>query len=385
MRVAFVTNLYPSASRPHYGTFVQQLVWEMARQGVESTVIAPTSFTQLRYGRLDPFSREEVPGPGATVRIYCPRFMSASSVRIGRFNTWTLTYRGFRKAAERVLSRIAPAVDILYGHFLYPSGRFVASAGRALNKPAFAAHGDDYISDDDLERGGRDFGGLTGIVAVSERNRRFCQEKLGFSPSDILVAPNGVDRTVFHPRDRTEMRQKLGLPPDRILVMFAGHFIERKGPDRVLEAIRPLTGVGAVMAGAGPLRLDSPQIVFKDSVPNARVAELLAACDIFVLPTTNEGCCNALLEAFACGLPVVTSKGDFNDEIVNDAVALRVDPMNIAEIRSAIATLAADPLLREKMGARALQHSLHFDLKPRARRIMDWMAEMSGQAHGIPC
>lgn len=384
MHIAFVTGIYPSRSRPNLGTFVQQLVWAVARIGERCTVVAPTSLFERRYGPLDPGFGTETPAPGISVDVYRPRFISASAKQVGPFNTNELSHFGFARAARRVLRQLSLVPDALYGHFLYPSGRAVARLGEEMGLPAFSAHGDDCLDDCNLKRGARDFSHLTGIIAVSERNKKFCEEHLGFPPGRIAVFPNGVNRQEFYPRDRTEMRRKHGLPLDNTLVAFAGHFIERKGPHRVLEAIEPLVDVRAVMMGAGPVRLESPQIVFRGPVLNSQVAELLSACDIFVLPTTNEGCSNAILEAFTCGLPVVTSKGDFNDEIVNDDVGLRVDPMNVREIRSAIATLAADPAARMEMSRRALEYAKRFSLEARAKGILEWMAKILRESNRGP-
>ena len=373
MNIGFVTSLYPSKSRPNYGTFVQQLVWEMARQGEKCTVVAPTSLFALRYGPLNPTHELERVDTDSTVEVFRPRFLSASAKQIWRYNTNELSYRGFRRAAERRLKKIASEVDILYGHFLFPSGRVVASIGPEIGKPGFAAHGDDCIEGPNLRRGGRDFKDLTGIIAVSERNKKFCQSHLRFPSERIAVFPNGVDHKSFFPRNKADMRKKFGLPLDKNLVVFVGHFIERKGPHRVLEAIEPLEDVRAVMVGAGPVRVEGPQIVFKKPVANSQVPELLSACDIFVLPTLNEGCCNAILEALSCGLPVVTSRGDFNDEIVNEGVAIRVDPLDIGEIRAAVVALVSNPAVRREMSRRALEHAVQFSIGGRAKGIVKGM------------
>ncbi len=377
MNIAFVTSVYPSTSRPNLGTFVQQLVWEVARQGENCTVVMPTSLFELRHGALDPVYDEEQPGGDATVRVLRPRFISASVKQIWRYNTNELSYRGFKQAARRQLMRITPRAEVLYGHFLFPSGRAVASFSEEWGTPSFSAHGDDCIEGPDLAREGKDFGSLAGIVAVSARNKKFCERHLAYPSDQVAVLPNGVDHTVFYPRNRNNMRRKHGLPLDKVLVAFVGHFSERKGPDRVLEASRPLSNVRAVMIGKGPLQVESPQIAFKEAVPPATVPELLSACDIFVLPTLNEGCCNAILEALACGMPIITAKGSYNDEIVDDSVAMRVDPRDIGRIRAAIDSLASNPGLREEMSLRAIEHSKQFNLQIRAKRILTWIREIT--------
>ena len=78
--------------------------------------------------------------------------------------------------------------------------------------------------------------------------------------------------------------------------------------------------------------------------------------------------------AMACGLPVVASAGDFNDDILNADVSLRIDPLDVDAIRAAIATLRDDPDRRKRMGQVAQAWSLNFDVEQRAQRMLAFMA-----------
>jgi glycosyltransferase involved in cell wall biosynthesis len=88
-----------------------------------------------------------------------------------------------------------------------------------------------------------------------------------------------------------------------------------------------------------------------------------------------EGSSNATVEAMACGLPVIVSRGEFNDDIVDDACAIRVDPTDFSAIRQAIQRLRDDPGRRESMAAAAKRKAASLDINRRARSILDWMEE----------
>jgi len=267
--------------------------------------------------------------------------------------------------------------DVLYGHFLYPSGAVVAKLRAKLKIPSVIAVGDDSVSEH-LESFSQEsckklFANIDGILAVSSKNKRDCENLLGIPEDKILMLPNGVDLSRFYPRDRVRMRLKFGLPLDRFIIAFTGHFNERKGPHRLIEAVSGLKGIGLVLAGEGPVEPGGDNVMFKGVLENAVLPELLSAADIFVLPTLMEGSCNAILEALACGLPVVTSRGEFNDDIVDDDVSIRVDPMDIREIRRAVVELSENHELRNRMSSAALSRMGQYDVNVRAKKIVEWI------------
>ncbi|MCH7564039.1 MAG: glycosyltransferase, partial [Gemmatimonadetes bacterium] len=153
----------------------------------------------------------------------------------------------------------------------------------------------------------------------------------------------------FYPRPRAEMRRKLGLPMDRPIVAFTGHFHERKGPPRLLGAIRTRPEIGAVFLGSGPMTPKGAQVLFSGAVPHQEVPDWLGAADIFVLPTLAEGNCNAIMEAMACGLPVVASDSGEMPKVVGDA-GLIVPEGDAQALARALAALAESPERRRRIG-----------------------------------
>lgn len=380
--VLIVSSNFPSPSKPISGIFVKQFADKLQKHGAEVTVISP----QPVFSRQGEFKQT------ATLKgvqnadvdemdVYRPSYFSFSSRKIGTFSTYGLTGMQYIRAVRNTVVSLPVKPDLIYGHALYPNGHAAVSVARGLNIPSIVGVGESSFSGYEKIRGKRkmavDFDGLNGLVALSSRNSRYCQEVLKVLPENTIIEPNGVDRSLFTKSDKGKMRKKYNLPADKVLVAFVGTFNQRKGPDRVLAAVDGIHNVGVLFVGSGPVPLESDQIYFKQAVPHGTIHELLSAADIFCLPTLNEGSSNATLEAMACGLPVVGSDREYNDDILNDSVAIRVDPMATGEIKSAIEKLAEDSQLREKMSNAAYLHAEKFDLENRAGRILDFFKSIS--------
>lgn len=377
--IVFITSNYPSKSRPFNGPFVRQLVLSFARLGVKCTVINPVSIFHKRFGRLDPEKSLDHTIKNNTVTILRPRYISFSSKKFFLFNTAILTQISFEKVVSKVLSNFDYPPDVLYGHFLYMGGAAAVRIASKLSLPSFVAVGESSfwsVEPIGFRKATQDFKNVNGIIAVSSVIKKSLIDKLKIPEEKIVVLPNGVDLSLFYPRNRKNLRRKFDFPENKFIIAFVGHFDERKGPHRILSAVSGMDNVGLILMGSGHISLNNKNILYKGTIEHSKVPEMLSAADIFVLPTLAEGSCNSIIEALACGLPVVTSKGDFNDDIVDDTVAIRVDPLNIKEIRDAINRLYKDQSLRSEMSVNALKKSRQFDINIRAQRILQWMEEI---------
>jgi glycosyltransferase involved in cell wall biosynthesis len=214
---------------------------------------------------------------------------------------------------------------------------------------------------------------FTGVISNSPLITERCVERYGLPETRIRTFPNGVDGERFYPRNRDVARQRCRLPDDRPMVAFVGHFIERKGPLRVLEAIRSRPEIGAVFLGRGPQVPRGSQVLFQGEVTHEEVPIWLSAADLFVLPTLNEGCSNAILEALSCGLPVVSSDLPFNKGILDEQVSILVDSHNVEALGQAIFSLVDDHERRNAMGRAALRRAKAFSLTERAQKILAFL------------
>jgi glycosyltransferase involved in cell wall biosynthesis len=365
---------YPSDPRPTHQPFVRALLRALAAQGADTTVLAPESLWRRRTApRFE--LREGLP-------VHRPRFPSFSAVSLpGLGSTRPWSDRAYRRAALRAGAGLGP-FDVCFAHFLYPHGFAAAALARELRVPAVVSLGESSFRRYEVAYSTREMAALLARFAALVANSPVIEaqlvERYGVARERIHVLPNGVDERQFFPRERAAARRQLGLPAGRPLVAFVGHLNERKGPLRVLEAIRVRPEIGAVFLGRGPQRPEGDQVLFAGAVPHEEVPVWLSAADLFVLPTLDEGCSNALLEALACGLPLVTSDRPFNRAVVDESMALLVEPTDTGALGAAIAALVARPALRAALGAAGLARAGAHRLEGRASRILSLLHGVAG-------
>ncbi len=375
LRPVVVTSHYPDARQPNSGAFVEALVRQWTRSGQDVAVIAPRAWASTHVGRVA-LRQEESSGPGEPTLLR-PGFFSFSNRSLGPVHTAHWTMDSFRRTVLRTAEGLPWRPHLTYSHFLFPSGWAGLALARRLGVPAVAALGesgferyDDAVDRARIEGSVRAFDGL---LSVSQANRDWCVERYGADPDRIVVVPNATDTERFRPGDRRALRRELGLPEERLLLAFTGRFADRKGVGRVMEAIRSLPEIGGIFLGDGPDEPSGEQVMVARKVPNADVPKYLGASDLFVLPTLAEGSPNAIIEAMACGLPVVSSDIPALRETVDDENAILVDPRDTAALGRAIRTLAEDSERRQRMGSASRRLAERSSLSARAERIRDWL------------
>lgn len=370
MNIVIVTPDYPYKHINSY-PFVQQLVNGFARKGHLCTVIAPFN---VMHNKSFCHECEETEVDGVKVTIYRPNVLS--------FSNWSLFGVSFSSAIrkwriKRILNHLPQKPDVVYAHF-WMSGFLAYDYARANCLPLFVATGESDVRGAFPFREDRQpfYDYVRGVVAVSSKNMK---ESVGLGLTTMekcQVFPNAVDGKLFHPMERTHCREILNLPQDAFILSFVGLFNERKGAKRVAEAIKRVTGrpVYSLFIGEeGEERPSCENILYCGKVSHPQLATYLNASDIFVLPTLREGCCNAIVEAMACGLPVISSDRDFNDDILNDENSIRIDPMDEEAIASAIVRLRDDAALRQRMGEAALKSVSSLRIDWRCENILNFV------------
>ncbi len=378
-RVLFVGE-YPNPVDKYRNVFFQNLVFAIAEKGVECVVISPVSITHYRKkaSRIPLFEVNRSKS-GKQIPVYHPRFVSYSSKKFFCFNSGRWSEHSLQKAALKQAGQIEGNFDCVYGHFFLGGGLAAARIGQALGIPSFVAYGEcSYETEVEFSYGeikADELKSLKGIITVSTDNSNELRKRKVFNNYPILLAPNGIDPELFHKVDRTVCRQKLGIRDDLFVIGFVGGFIERKGTRRLLEAVRQIDGVYAAFAGKGEEKPEGERIVFCDAMEHDNIPILLNMVDVFVLPTLAEGCCNAVVEAMACGLPVISSDLPFNHDILNETNSILIDPMNIDEIRDAIIRIKDDAEFRNSLSQGALETAKQLTIEVRSNNILRFMEE----------
>lgn len=377
MRALFIGS-YPNPVEPHRSVFFRELIYQMAKQGVECTVVTPVSVSKYRSSVKDiPRHSFEKICEGVHVEVFRPRMISFSAKKIGRWNTIHMTLSAFDTAVLRQLKKINKRFDFVYGHFFLGGGLTAAKVGRKYRIPAYIAYGECSFETEVSNKYGdiapQEMQGVHGIIAVSSANQNDLQKRPCASGIPTILSLNAVNKNVFIPKDQSLCRKKFNLPADDFIVGFVGYFIERKGHNRILEACRELSGVKLAFAGKGENAPTGENVVFCESLEHDDVADFLNAVDIFVLPSRHEGCCNAVIEAMSCGKAIVSSDLPFNYDVLNLENAILVDPNDIVQIRDAILKLRDDIQLRNTLAKQALMDAQDLTIDKRASNILEFI------------
>jgi len=236
------------------------------------------------------------------------------------------------------------------------------------------------------------------IVCNSEEVRRFTLAAERADPSRVEVIVNGIDVDRFAGGDRRGARAALGVEPGETLVGAVGTIREVKGQRVLLEAMLPLLGgmPGLRLVLAGDRRGAYAEEVAREAAraglgervlmpgPVDDVPGLLAALDLFVLPSLSEGMSNALLEAMAAGLPIVATRVGGNAEALAEGDAgVLVPPGDPGELREAIAGLLADRGRAARLAGRARERArTEYSLERMLERTEALYAGLVGRPRG---
>lgn len=374
--ICFVVNRYPNRYEPYMLVFLQRLAWTMADLGKKVTVICPIQVNLDPEFRKLPYFEEEKTAGGTKISVYRPKTIGfgQSHLIFGKSPVRFTTYF-MEKAAEKVIRGMKEKPDVIYGHFLAPAGIMAARLGRKFQIPAFFAYGEvhDTIGQFGPRQVKKELRDICGVIAVSTYLKKQLVGSGVVSAEKVEVFPNAIDSRRFYPHDKLESRKKFGLPEDGILAAFVGTFNERKGIDRICRAAEMTEGIRLICAGDGDMRPTGSKCIFAGPVRAEEIPVFNSAADMFVLPTLNEGCCNAVVEAMACGLPVISSNLEFNDDILTDDCSIRIGPRKVEEIADAMQTLARDSKRRENMSEAALKRAKKLSLEERTRNIISYI------------
>ena len=330
IRTLLFSTLYPSSVRPSHGIFVETRLRHLLASGeVETRVIAPVPWFPSRHTRFGEYAKHAAV-PAHEVRngivVTHPRYLLLPKVGMNMAPE-SLARTGLKAARKLIADGFD--FDLIDAHYFYPDGVAATMIGKALNKPVvITARGTDInlIPQYDKPRrmilqAAEDCAAMITVCAALKD----AIVSLGGTAQKVTALRNGVDLELFHPEDKTQARAAFGMN-DQFAIASVGHLIERKGHHLVIEALVQIPDAELYIAGGGEeearLRALADQlgvterVHFLGAMPQARLRTLYSAVDCLVLASSREGWANVLLEAMACGTPVVATNVWGTPEVV---------------------------------------------------------------------
>ena len=355
LRVLTFSTLYPHAEAPTHGVFVETRLVEMIRAcDLEVHVVAPVPWFPFRSTRFGAWARH-ARAPDREVRhgieIAHPRYPLPP--RIGMSLAPILLALGsVRRVSD--LRREGQRLEVIDAHYFYPDGVAAIALGAWLGVPVvITARGTDinliprhavprWLIRAAIRR-------MAHAITVCEALREQLIG-LGAEPSRVTTLRNGVDLERFRPpSERPSLRRRLNMR--RTTLLSVGHLIPRKGHELVLEALLHLADVDLVIAGEGPERGRLETLVQRSglagrvrligAVDQSLLRDWYGAADALVLASSREGWANVILEAMACGTPVVATPVGGTPEVVASPVAGRLVERDAAAIAEGVGGLLA--------------------------------------------
>ena len=330
MRILLVSQMYPGPDAPDLGTFVAQVERELLARGheIERAVLDTRAGGKLRYLTL----------------------------------------------ARRTLAAARP--DVVYAHFLVPSGLIAALAGRA--PLVVTAHGRDV----------RNIGATPGVatatrlvvrraaavICVSHYLQRELETKLPEARGKVEVVSSGVDRERFAVTDPPSG------PPGFLCV---GALDARKNVLRLADAFARLEEGTLTFAGDGPLRpkLEGRERVrLLGRVAHDEIPRLLAECRVLAQPSLVEPLGQALLEAMACGRSVVATRIGGPPEFVPPEAGVLVDPLDLDALARGLEQAASFPCPNQAAREATAEH----DVRRQTERIEAILSRAAGRRSPDP-
>lgn len=370
LHILTFTSLYPSTARPRHGIFVEARLDHLLRHcAVDARVVAPVPwfpFASPVFGQYAAFAatpREETRLNG--VPVFYPRYLMLPTIGVAHQPD-----RMARAAMREVLrlQRSGWRPDVIDSHYLYPDGVAAALLSDTLQVPfVMTARGTDVNVLAHMPGPGRRIAEAArraaAVITVS-RPLRDTLVSLGVESSKIVVLRNGVDLDVFGLENQRESRARLGLPAAGRIAACVGNLVPEKGQTLAIEALQHAPQLHLVLVGDGPLRSElaalarrlavDARVTFLPAMPQRDLRHLYASADVLLLTSTREGWPNVVLEAMACGTPVVgVDVGAVKDMLVGAGIGRvleRRDPLGLAD---AIADVCCDPPSRAVVHAHA--------------------------------
>lgn len=374
-RVVVLSRNYPREGNPSAGIFINQLLRQLTSIGCAFFVVSPLPWAPKifeNYTRKRGFSQANKHTKVGGIPVLYPAYLRpplgsySHIVTPFSLNVWT------RRDMDAIVRSFKP--NLVHAFWAVPEGVWGVNLGKRFHLPVIVSlQGSDihslphrnrilaHMTKNVLERADR-------VTSVS-RALRQSSRSFGMPKNEVEVIYNGcvMETFAFDPEIRKHFRERLELSRDEVAIIYVGSLIPSKGLYELLQALQLSIQKGRkirlILVGEGreKKRLERFAtslgimniISFLGQVPHLGVAKWLNAADILVLPSYNEGLPNVVLEAMACGLPVIATEVGGIPEAVEDGLSgILIPPREVIALSDAVERLIVNPELRRQMGFR---------------------------------
>lgn len=343
-KILVYSSLYPTRANPFHGIFVKELTRHLISQVRSVRVMAPLdgrqNFAGLVRGQYQRHTLDEGLNIDHPVFWTFPRW----------FKQWDgrLVYYWTRKA----MASHRHQVSLIHAHYAYPEAFAAHMFAKKWNVPlVVTVHGSDinviardtarsHLIADTLKK-------ADAVVTVSEKLKKKVVALTG-RQEGIYHIPNGMDPTRFYPGSQSLARKKLGLSHWEKIILFVGRLEPVKGLDKLIQAVSELeSNVGLVLAGNGSLKKAlirqvqdlgmEGRVLFCGAIEHHCLVDYFQAANLLALASHSEGCPTIILEAMACGTPVVSpAVGGVPEIITNDSLGILTEDNRVELLSQAL-------------------------------------------------
>ncbi len=346
-RIAVITPILPVPQDMTRGRFIYETTRALSHQAEVRVFLTQAQYPQASW--LQPSRHRSV--------------VMADSYSLPGIEIETVTYPAI-PLISRVTNGLAAGMsllkridqyspDVLIGYWTYPEGAGAEYVARKIGKPVVIG----ALGTDINDRQGinawltrRTLQAADRIVFVSQAMTRHAIDTFGVAPTQCATVVNGINTAVFHPQNRAHCREALGLPQDAPVVIYVGRLIEAKGLRELVQSVTKMRSshpnLRTILIGEGPYLEALKDLISshgqQDSIILAggqlpeKVAQYINAADLLTLPSWSEGYPNVLVEALACGCPVVATDVGGIPEIVTSENGRLVPPRDADALADAL-------------------------------------------------
>lgn len=366
IKILTFSSLYPNSANPSFGIFVENRLRELLKTtDTDAVVVAPVPyFFNLAYTENRNLEREEA---RHGIRVLHPRFLNIPKIGM---NIAPLLMAVSVLPTILKLRKNGYRFDAIDAHYFYPDGVAAALLSKWLKIPlVITARGTDLnlIADYRIPKKWIKWAAnkASHLITVSTalKNRLLA---LGVPSEKISVLRNGVDLELFRPpEDKNVLRAKFDIKGKTLISV--GNLVTLKGHDLIIEAIKDSPDFSLLIVGGGPEESKLKLLVEKYQMQNrvrfierqtqTDLKDWYGAADILVLASSREGWPNVILEALACGTPVVATAVGGSPEIIGEATVGGLCHREPGALREAILQMDKAECFSESCRDHAKQYS----------------------------